>query len=131
MMHAYRLVYPLSEHAPPQLWEYEQPYIDNLLLNARTFDRFVTQWYFEDWAALDSDILVCHLVMFVFLPSIPMDARSFCVVCLLHELLCVFWVVIDIVHASPRGAIIRLDSDTLLCFHDGECPSMAHMRGWH
>jgi hypothetical protein len=41
MLHAYRLVYPLSQHAPPQLWEYEQPYIDNLLLNARTFDRWV------------------------------------------------------------------------------------------
>jgi hypothetical protein len=38
MLHAYRLVYPLSEHSPPQLWEYEQPYIDNLLLNAHTFD---------------------------------------------------------------------------------------------
>jgi len=38
MIHAYRLVYPLSEHASPQIWEFEQPYIDNLLLNARTFD---------------------------------------------------------------------------------------------
>src|SRR5262245_11398217 len=55
MIHAYRLVYPISEHAPPQVWEYEQPYIDNLLHNARTFDRFVTQWYFADWAALDRD----------------------------------------------------------------------------
>jgi hypothetical protein len=55
MLHAYRLVYPLSEHAPPQLWEYEQPYIDNLLWNARTFDRFVAQCYFEDWNALDRD----------------------------------------------------------------------------
>ena len=32
MFHAYRLVYPISEHAPPQIWEFEQPYIDNLLL---------------------------------------------------------------------------------------------------
>jgi hypothetical protein len=32
MFHAYRLVYPISEHAPPELWEYEQPYIDNLLV---------------------------------------------------------------------------------------------------
>ncbi len=32
MIHAYRLGYPLSQHAPPQLWEYEQPYIDNLIL---------------------------------------------------------------------------------------------------
>jgi len=55
MLHAYRLVYPISEHAPPQLWEYEQPYIDNLLRNARTFDRWVVQWYFENWEALDRD----------------------------------------------------------------------------
>jgi hypothetical protein len=55
MLRAYRLVYPISQHAPPQLWEFEQPYIDNLLLNARTFDRRVVQWYFEDWAALDRD----------------------------------------------------------------------------
>ena len=55
MNHAYRLVYPLSQHAPPQLWEYEQPYIDNLLLNARTFARFVVQWYFEDWAAIPGE----------------------------------------------------------------------------
>src|SRR5256712_9045701 len=25
MLHAYRLVYPISEHAPPQISEYEQP----------------------------------------------------------------------------------------------------------
>jgi hypothetical protein len=43
MLHAYRLVYPISQHAPPQLWEYEQPYIANLILNARTFDRRVVQ----------------------------------------------------------------------------------------
>jgi hypothetical protein len=55
MLHAYRLVYPLSQHAHPQLWEYEQTYIDNLVLNARTFDRWVVQWYFEDWAAFDRD----------------------------------------------------------------------------
>src|SRR5262245_30045478 len=55
MIQAYRPVYPISEHAPPQLWEYEQPYIDHLLLNARTFGRRIVQWYFEDWAALDHD----------------------------------------------------------------------------
>jgi hypothetical protein len=55
MIHAYRLVYSISDHAPPQLWEFEQPYIDNLLLNARTFDRWVVQWHFENWAALDLD----------------------------------------------------------------------------
>ena len=32
-----------------------KPEIDNLLLNARTFDRWVVQWYFEDWEALDRD----------------------------------------------------------------------------
>jgi hypothetical protein len=53
MLHAYRLVYPISQHAPPQLWEYEQPYINNLILNARTFNRFVAQWYFKSWEALD------------------------------------------------------------------------------
>src|SRR5712691_4991813 len=55
MLHAYRLVYPISQHAPPQLWEYEQPYIDNLLSNARTFARWVVQWYVADWGALDCD----------------------------------------------------------------------------
>jgi hypothetical protein len=40
-----RFHYPFSQHAPLQLWEYEQPYITNLLLNARTFDRCVVQWY--------------------------------------------------------------------------------------
>jgi hypothetical protein len=43
MIHAYRLVYPLHQHVPPQLWEYEQPYIDNLLLKAWTFARWVVQ----------------------------------------------------------------------------------------
>jgi hypothetical protein len=55
MIHAYRLVYPISQQASPQLWEFEQPYINHLLRNARTFDRLVVQWYFEDWAALDRD----------------------------------------------------------------------------
>ena len=55
MIHAYRLVYPLSKHALPQLWEYEQPYIHHLILNAKTFGRFVVQWYFADWAAFDQD----------------------------------------------------------------------------
>jgi hypothetical protein len=49
MIHAYRLVYPISEHAPPQLWEWEQPFIDHLIRNARTFNRLVAQWYFKDW----------------------------------------------------------------------------------
>jgi hypothetical protein len=45
MLHAYRLVYPIDQHGMPQLWEYEQPYIHNLIVNARTFKRRVVQWY--------------------------------------------------------------------------------------
>ncbi len=55
MLRAYRLTYPFSEYGPPQLWEWEQPYIDDLVLNARTFNRCVVQRYFEDWDALDQD----------------------------------------------------------------------------
>ena len=55
MLHAYRLVYPLSQHVSPQIWEYEQPSIDHLLLNAQTFGRHVAQGDFEDWEALDRD----------------------------------------------------------------------------
>lgn len=40
-LRAYCLVYLLSQHVPPQFWEYEQPYIDNIILNARTFARRV------------------------------------------------------------------------------------------
>ncbi len=36
MIHACRLTYPFSEYGPPQLWEWEQPHIDNLVLNAKT-----------------------------------------------------------------------------------------------
>ena len=36
-------------------WEYEQPYVDHLLLNAQTFDRCIAQGDFEDWEALDRD----------------------------------------------------------------------------
>jgi hypothetical protein len=36
-------------------WEYEQPYVDHLLLNARTFDRRIAQLDFEHWHALDRD----------------------------------------------------------------------------
>ena len=39
MLRAYRLVYDFSNFGPPQLWEWEQPYIDHLILNARTFGR--------------------------------------------------------------------------------------------
>ena len=52
MLRACRLVYPFSPHAPPQLWEWQQPYIHHLVVNARTCGRQVAQRYFRDWAAL-------------------------------------------------------------------------------
>jgi len=55
MLHAYRLAYPFSEYGPPQLWEWQQPYIDHLVLSAKTFNRRVVGWWFEDWDALDRD----------------------------------------------------------------------------
>ncbi len=55
MLRAYRLVYDFSNFGPPQLWEWQQPYIDHLVLNARTFNRRVVSWYFEDWNTLEQD----------------------------------------------------------------------------
>jgi hypothetical protein len=55
MIHAYRLVYPFNQPAPPPLWEFEEPYIHHLMLNARNFNRRLTQWDFEDVHALDRD----------------------------------------------------------------------------
>ena len=55
MIHAYRLTYPFSAYGPPQLWEWEQPFIDALVLNARTFNQRVVQRYFDDWGALAQD----------------------------------------------------------------------------
>jgi hypothetical protein len=50
MIHAYRLIYFKSPHAPPTLWEWEQPYIHNLIVNARSFNTTrVEQRYFRDW----------------------------------------------------------------------------------
>ena len=46
---AYRLVYPDSSHAPEMLWEWEEPYIQMLIENARTFHRKVVQRYFLTW----------------------------------------------------------------------------------
>src|SRR5712691_1389602 len=37
MIHAYRLVYPFNQPAPPPLWEFEEPYIHHLMLNAPDF----------------------------------------------------------------------------------------------
>lgn len=52
LIHAYRLIYPDSPHAPTMLWEWERPSIDRLLWNARTFGREVVQRYFLTWEAL-------------------------------------------------------------------------------
>jgi hypothetical protein len=53
MIHAYRLIYLKSPHAPPPLWEWEQPWIHNLIVNARSFNTTrVEQRYFRDWDAL-------------------------------------------------------------------------------
>jgi hypothetical protein len=48
VIRAYRFIYPDSPHAPPHLWETEQPYIEHLPTNARTFGRQVVQRYFRD-----------------------------------------------------------------------------------
>ena len=55
MLRAYLLVYPARPHAPQQLWEWQQPHVDHLVLNARTFSRRVVGWWFADWQALDQD----------------------------------------------------------------------------
>ena len=52
MLHAYRLLYPDSPHAPEMLWEWERLHIDRLLWNAKTFGRAVVQRYFANWRAL-------------------------------------------------------------------------------
>jgi hypothetical protein len=53
MLRAYRLVYLDSPHAPPKLWEWQQPYIHHLVVSARSFRTArVEQRYFRDWHAL-------------------------------------------------------------------------------
>jgi hypothetical protein len=52
MLHAYRLVYPDSPHAPETLWEWERPHIARLLWNATAFGRALTHRYFPTWEAL-------------------------------------------------------------------------------
>jgi hypothetical protein len=54
-IHAYRLFYPDSPHAPEMLWEWERPCVDRLLWNAKTFGRDVVQRYFADWDALSQE----------------------------------------------------------------------------
>ena len=49
MLRAYRLIYLKSPHAPPKLWEWEQPRIHHLIVNARSFKTTrVEQRYFQD-----------------------------------------------------------------------------------
>jgi len=37
MLRAYRMVYLESPEAPPKLWEWQQPDIHDLIVNARSF----------------------------------------------------------------------------------------------
>ena len=42
MLHAYRLVYPDSPHAPPQLWEWQQPSIhDGFAISRRRMTEYI------------------------------------------------------------------------------------------
>jgi len=53
MLRAYRLIYLHSPHAPPKLWEWQQPWIHHLIVNARSFKTTrVEQRYFQDGDAL-------------------------------------------------------------------------------
>ena len=56
MLRAYRLVYLASPQAPPKLWEWQQPYIHDLIVNARSFHTArVEQRDFPDWQALAAE----------------------------------------------------------------------------
>jgi hypothetical protein len=49
MLRAYRLIYLHSPSASPTLWEWEQPWIHHLIVNARSFGTTrVEQRYFQD-----------------------------------------------------------------------------------
>jgi hypothetical protein len=49
MLRAYRLIYLHSLSAPPKLWEWQQPWIHHLIVNARSFKTTrVEQRYFQD-----------------------------------------------------------------------------------
>ena len=49
MLHAYRLLYPDSPHAPEKLWEWEKLHIGRLLWNATAFGRELAHRYFPTW----------------------------------------------------------------------------------
>ncbi len=53
MLRAYRLIITHYEYAPPQLWEWEQPHIDNLHRSARTFGHRMKQRFFLNRDALN------------------------------------------------------------------------------
>lgn len=55
MLRAHRLVYDFSNFGPPQLWEWEQPYIDNLSLSARTFGHRMKQRFLLNEEALKQE----------------------------------------------------------------------------
>ena len=46
MLHAYRLIYPDSPHAPERLWEWEKEHVGRLLWNATVFGRELAHRYF-------------------------------------------------------------------------------------
>jgi len=52
VLHAYRLTYLDSPHAPEMLWEWDEPSIHLLIQNARTFHREVEQRDFPTREAL-------------------------------------------------------------------------------
>lgn len=52
MLHAYRLIYLGSPHAPEMLWEWEKVSIARLLWNATAFGRELAHCYFPSWEAL-------------------------------------------------------------------------------
>ncbi len=52
MLHAYRLAYPDSPHAPERLWEWEKVHVGRLLWNATACGRELTHRYFPTWEAL-------------------------------------------------------------------------------
>jgi hypothetical protein len=56
MLRAYRLIYLHSPYALPTLWEWEQPWIHQLIMHARSFKTTrVEQRYFRDWGALAAE----------------------------------------------------------------------------
>ncbi len=53
MLRAYRVIYTNNTYAAPQLWEWEQPHIDNLSRSARTFGHHMKQRFFLNRDALN------------------------------------------------------------------------------